>query len=64
MKFSFSSPILAAEKFNRNLPMHQNRLCFPCLPAGRFVTFFVQAKKVNEILVILNGILPLIPATM
>jgi len=26
---------------------HQNRLCFPCLPAGRFVTFFAQAKKVK-----------------
>jgi len=25
--------------------LHRNRLCFPCLPAGRFAPFFAQAKK-------------------
>jgi hypothetical protein len=40
----FLMPI-SAEKYSLRDSCHRNRLCFPCLPAGRFVPFFAQAKK-------------------
>jgi len=46
MKFNSPLPILAEEMLNRGNTRHQNRLCFPRLPGGRFATFFAQAKKV------------------
>jgi len=48
MKFSLSPPILAKEIPERGKTPSKSVVFSP--PAGRFVTFFAQAKKVEQIL--------------